>query len=152
MQRNAKRLEQRSFTVGKTFRHPMDETVGPSQERAEPSIGRPVTGEANIGAEVIEPAVALRATAARVRRIEHDVLAASWTRFDRCGDLVAENERPRQNRIADRAFFEPVAVRAAQPNCGHAQQDFARAGLRYRLLLQTKVPRPAELQRLHCWP
>jgi hypothetical protein len=41
---------------------------------------------------------------------------------------VTQDKGPRQAGVADARFLVPVQIRAAQPDGGHSEEDFARAG------------------------
>jgi hypothetical protein len=53
------------------------------------------------------------ALAAVAGRIRNDSLAGARAVGDGAGELVAQDERPRQAGIADGAFLVPVKIRAA---------------------------------------
>ena len=91
--------------------------------------------------------------AARDRGVEGNPLACPRPRLDHADELVAENERLRQDDVADPALVEPVQVGAAKPDGGHAHEDLVFAGRRHRLLVQPKIAPVVKAERDHRgWP
>ena len=118
-------------------------------QRAQRAVGRAVPGEPQLGAEVRPPREADGAAAARHGRIEDHPLARARTGFDGADELVPEDERLRQDGVADRALDEPVPVGAAEADRRHANEQLALARLGRRLLVQAKVAGAVQSQRLH---
>ena len=124
----------------------------PRHERAQRAVRDAVPGEPAVRAEVIEAAETLRAAAARVGRIDSDALALTGARLDRRNELMTQYQRPRQARVTDRGFFEPVAIRAAEPDRLDPEEDVAGERFGLGLVVQPEVTRTVEPQRLHGWP
>ena len=123
--------------------------VGPRDERPQRAVGRAVPGEAHVGAEVVLPRETERAAAARHRRVEHDALARARPLRDDAGELVAEDERLAQHRVADPALEEPVPVGAAETDAADAHEHLARLRLGVRLVVQPQLAGGVQAQRLH---
>ena len=62
-------------------------------------------------------------------------------------ELVAEDERTLEHRVADSALDEPVPVGAAQADRRHGHKELALAGRRVRLLMEAYVVHPVEAER-----
>ena len=153
MQRDPERLEQRRRLVGDRVRERVDELVGPCDERPQRAVRRPVSREAHVGAQVPLPRKTERAASARHRRVEHDALACARPLDDDAGELVAEDERLAQHRVADTALEEPVPVGAAEPDTADAHEHLPRLRLGIRLLVQPQLADGVQAQRLHAgWP
>ena len=73
--------------------------------------------------------------------IEHDALAGAGTARDDAGELVAEDERPVENRVADAALEEPVTIGAAETDAADAHEHLPRLRLRVRLVVQPELAR-----------
>jgi hypothetical protein len=81
------------------------------------------------------------AATARYSRINGHAIAGAPTGLDRADEFVTQDERLRQNSVADPALAEPVPVGAAEADGGHAQEELAVARCRRRLLVQTEDSR-----------
>jgi hypothetical protein len=112
-----------------------------------------VSGEAQLGAEVRIPAEADGAAAARHGRVERHALAGALARLDRPDELVPEYERPVEDGVADPAFEEPVPVRTAQADRGHAHENLSVARLGCRLVVEPEIAGAVKANGLHGrWP
>ena len=149
VERDAEGLEQRGGLVRDRVREGVDEVLRPRDERPQPAVGRAVTGEPHLGAEVAVPGEAERAAAAGNRRVEHDGLAATGTARHHAGELVAEDERLAEDRVADASLEEPVPVRAAETDAADPHEHLARLRLRVGLLVQLELTCCVQPQRLH---
>jgi hypothetical protein len=79
------------------------------------------------------------ASLARDGRVECDSLPRARPRHDYTGELVTEHERALERGVADRAFGDPMAVGAAQPDRGDVHEDLPLARDDVRLLVQAKI-------------
>ena len=95
------------------------------------------------------PRVAERAPSARHRRVEHDALARARPLLDDARELVAEDERLAQHRVADPALEEPVPVGAAQPDAADAHEHLTGLRLGVGLVVQPQLAHGMQPQRLH---
>jgi hypothetical protein len=127
----------------------MSEPLRPGDERPQPTVGRAVTREPHLGAEVAVPGEAERAAAAGNGRIEHDALAATGTARDHAGELMAEDERAVEHRVADPALEEPVTVGAAETDSADAHENLPRLRLRVRLFVHSELAGRMQPKRLH---
>jgi hypothetical protein len=89
------------------------------------------------------------AAAAGNRRVEDDMLASTGAARHDAGDLVTQDERLAEHRVADRCLEEPVAIRAAETDAANAHDHLARLRLRVRLLVEPELTRCVQPQRLH---
>ena len=152
VQCDAERLEQRRLGVGERVGQAMGEAFRPRQSRAQSTVDR-VPGKPAGDAEVLVAGDARRAAAARDRGVERNPLTRPRSRLDHADELVAEDERPGQNDIADGALVEPVQIGAAEPDGGDAHEDLVVARRRHRLLVEPQVALVMEAQRDHRgWP
>jgi hypothetical protein len=153
VQRDAERLEQRGGLVGDGVRQRIRKPLRPRDERAKPAVGRAVTCEPQLAAEVPIARRAECAAAAGNRRVEHDALPGTRTARDDAGELVAEDEWLTENRIADAALEEPVSIGTAQTDTADAHEHLACVRFWVRLLVQSEIARRVQAQRLHVgWP
>ena len=127
----------------------MSERLRPGDERPQPTVGRAVTREPQLGAEVAVPGEAECAAAAGNGRIEHDALAATGTARNHAGELVAEDERPVEHRVADAALEEPVTVGAAETDSADTHEHLPGLWLRVRVLVHSKLAGRVQPKRLH---
>ena len=117
----------------------MDEVLRPGDERPQPTVGRAVAGEPHLGAEVAVPGEAEGAAVAGDRRVEHDGLAAPRPTYHNAGELVTEDERLAEHRVADTSLEEPVSIRAAETDTADPNEHLARLRLRVGLLVQLEL-------------
>jgi hypothetical protein len=82
------------------------------------------------------PAQTDAATVARHGGIERHALAGAGAGLDCSHELVSEDERSVEDRVADPPFEEPVPVRTAQADGGHPDENLAVARLRRRLVVE----------------
>jgi hypothetical protein len=68
-------------------------------------------------------------------------LASSWSARDLTRELVTQDERPGDARVADAGLVVPVEVRPAQPDGVHLEQYFVRRGPAGRLSAHPDVAR-----------
>jgi hypothetical protein len=127
----------------------MRERVRPGNDRPEPAVGRAVTCEPQLGTEVALSGEAEGAAATGNGGIEHDALAGAGTARHDAGELVAEDERPVENRVADAALEEPVTIGPAETDAADAHEHLSRLRLRVRFLVQPKLARRVQAQSLH---
>jgi hypothetical protein len=93
------------------------------------------------------------AAAARHGGVERHALARALAGLDRPHELVAENERPVEDRVPDPAFEEPVPVGPAQADGRHAHEDFPVAWLGRGLFVEPEISGAVEAKGLHeRWP
>jgi hypothetical protein len=92
-----------------------------------------VAREPQLRAEVAVPGEAESAAATGDRGIEHDGLAAARATCHDAGELVAEDERLAEHRVADTSLEEPVSIRAAETDTADPHEHLA--GLRFRVRL-----------------
>ena len=127
----------------------MCEALRPGDERPKPTVGRAVACEPHLGAEVAVPGEAERAAPAGNRGIEHDALAAPRAARHHAGELVTEDERLAEHRVADTSLEEPVPIRAAETDTADPHEHLARLRLRVGLLVQPELTGRVQPQRLH---
>ena len=147
VQGHAERLRERGLDVGERLGHRMQEVLGPREKRAQGPVGRAVAGEAHGRAEVLEPARADIARAARNGGIDGNALALTPAGGDDARELVPEHERMLEPGVADATLEQPVPVRAAEAHGGHAHEHLPRRRRRVRLVIQPKVVRPVQPER-----
>jgi hypothetical protein len=153
VQCDPERLEERRRLIRDRVWERVDEMVGPGDECAQCAVRRSVPSEAHVGAQVPLPRKTQRAPSARHSRVEYDALAGARAVDDDAGELVAEDERLAQHRIADPSLEEPMAVGAAQPDAADAHERVALPRLGVRLVVQQQLAGRVETQRLHVgWP
>ena len=113
------------------------------------------TQVAGVAADVGPPVAALRARAARARRVDGDRRAdgrrvdARAESRDRAGDLVPEHHRLLQSEVADAAVVDVVQVRAAHPAVGDVDRDEARARLGRGNRVDPQIVGPVDDAREH---
>ncbi|HEX7526051.1 MAG TPA: hypothetical protein VF327_07060 [Gaiellaceae bacterium] len=100
-----------------------------------------MSGEPQLRAKVRLTREAHGAATARYGRIDGHPIPGARTGLDRTDEFVAQDERLRQNSVADPTLAEPVPIGAAEADGGHAQEELSVAWYRRRLLVQTKVSR-----------
>jgi hypothetical protein len=93
---------------------------------------------------VLQSGCAHGAAAARHGRIERDPLARARPGGDDARELVAENERPLEHRVADSPFDEPVPVGAAETDRRDGDEELARGRLRVGLVVEAQVVRAVQ--------
>ncbi len=153
VQRHAERLEQRPLRVREAPREGVGEPFGPDEARAQGAVCRAVPGEPKVGAEVRIPAQADAATAARHGGVERHALARAGAGLDRPHEFVPEDKGAVEDGVADPPFEEPVPVRPAQADGGHAHENLAVARLRRRLVVEPEIACAVEAKGLHGrWP
>jgi hypothetical protein len=108
-----------------------------------------VAGEAARDAEILIAAAARRALPARNRRLESDSLPGSLACRDRPDELVAEDERLIQDRVADASVREPMQVRPAETDGADLNEELSRVGNRRRLVVKAQVARVVQAKRHH---
>jgi len=106
-----------------------------------------MAGETHRQAQVGPALAAGPALTAIVGRVRGDALARERAAHDNAAELVTQDQRPRQPRVADAAFFPPVQVRTAQPYARHAQENLTRTRLRGRLGRHANVARAMDSGR-----
>jgi hypothetical protein len=112
-----------------------------------------VTREPQLAAEVTVAGEAQSATAARDGRVDDDMLAGARAAFDDARELVAEDERPLEVRVADTALEEPVPIGAAKADPSNPHEHLPGTRLRIRLLVHAELAGPMQPKRLHAgWP
>ncbi len=148
VQRHPEWLEQRRLDVGNRVGQVMGETFRPRQAGAQSTVDR-VPGKPAGDAEVLVARDARRADATCDRRVEGNPLARPRSRLDHADELVAENERPRQDDVADGALVEPVQIGAAEPDGSDAHENLVVTRRRHRLLVESQVALVVKAQRDH---
>jgi hypothetical protein len=119
---HAERLQHGATGVADLVGQGEELAVWPDEELAQATVGGAVPGEPNGRAEVRVALEAAFADAARYRRVDGDPGSGARTRLDDPGELVAEHERPGQHGVADPSLGEPVQVRTAESDRGHADE------------------------------
>ena len=92
---------------------------------------------------------ALLAVTARNRRVHSHGRTGERSFVHDTADLVPEDERSSQQRVADSAVFEPMQVRAAYADIGDAYQRLVGTGDRRLFLVQAEIPRGMQPYRAH---
>jgi hypothetical protein len=82
---------------------------------------------------------ALPATTARNRRVHGHGCTGERPIVDNTADLVPEDKRPGQLRVADSTLFEPMQVRAADADVGDAYQRLVGARDRRVFVVQSDI-------------
>ena len=116
----------------------VERALGPGHELAQGAVRPSVTGKPDPEAQVLCLGDARLACPARNRGVHGDATPAHPTGLDDPVEFVAEHERRVEDRIADPAIDDPVAVRTAQPDATDPDQRLARTGLRDRLVVQAE--------------
>jgi hypothetical protein len=93
-----------------------------------------VAGEHHVRAEVLIALEAARAAPAVQRRVDRDAAPVERAALDDARELVTDDERAGEPRVADPALLVPVQVGAAQPDGLDAHQALVRARLAYGLV------------------
>ncbi len=150
---DAERLEEGGLRVPDGVRHPMQEPLRPGHDRAKRAVCRAVSreprGEAGVGAS----REARLAVATRIGRIGRDAFAGSRAIDDHARELVTQDERRPERRVADARPAIPVQVGPAQADRADTDEHLARAGLGDRFARQSDVARAVEsgdLGECHC--
>ena len=80
--------------------------------------------------------------------VEHDALPAAGPARDHAGELVTEDERPVEHRVADAALEKPVTIGAAQPDAADAHEHLSPRGSGSGSSCESKLARRVQPQRL----
>ena len=132
-------LQQWALPIGEPVRDRHTAIGRPCEEPLEAAIDEIETGEPDVRAEVGPAGGAGRAGVARDSRVDGDARAVQLPADHDRGDLVTEDQRPPQPGAADPALEELVAVRPAETDRRHPQQDLAVADGRHRLAAHAHV-------------
>ena len=128
MERDPERLDQGAFRVRDRTGEPVGELFRPCEQRPQGTVGRAAAGYG---------------------RIERHPFSGARPGLDRADELVSQHERVRQGGVADRPLDEPVPIRSAEPDCGHADQNLPVGRCRGGLVVEAEVAPAVEAQRLH---
>jgi hypothetical protein len=144
MEGDPERLEQGGLVVRDPFGKREEESARPRHERPERAVGGSVAGEADGPAEIRSTGPAEVARTAGVGRLGHDSLAGAIPLCDDTAELVTKDEGAREPSVADAPLEEPVAVRPAQPDRAHPQEDLAGSAIRDGLSMEPDITRRVE--------
>ena len=122
---------------------------GPGDVVPQPAVDMAVAGEADVQAQVRRAGPARLAAIAGDRRVDRHSSAAQRAGRHEPGELVAEDQRHVEHRVADPAVDQPVAIRPAEPDRRDLDQGFARAWLGHRLIVQPQSAIGVETERQH---
>jgi hypothetical protein len=153
VQADRERLEQRALVEGDAIREAIAKVSRVGEVADERAVDRGRRQEADVGAEVVAPALAERADPARHARLQGDPLALAQPGDARAdgrhdaGRLVAQDERRSDDKVSDAPVLPVVDIRAADPNRPDGDQDFAGARRRHRSPLQAQVAHAVQHRR-----
>ncbi len=146
---HAERLQHCARGVVDRVRQRHGVSRGPGQQLAQRPVGHGVAQEPHPWAQVAAPGRARLARAAGDLRVEGNPLACPRSVDDHARRLVAEDQRPGEDGVADPGFVVPVQVGAADPHGRHPDQDLVRPRDGGRLVGQAEVADAVEAERPH---
>jgi hypothetical protein len=141
---HAQRLEHGAGHAVHRLGQRMQRLGRPAQVLAQPAVAAPVTREDDVGAEVLMALQAALAVPAVQCGVDGDAAAVERAALDHARELVADDQRVCELRVADPALVVPMQVRAADPHGLHAHQALPRAGRRPRLVGDAQVAHPVQ--------
>src|SRR5919198_1717162 len=143
------RLDQALDALAEVVREQIQRSLGPGDELAQSAVDFAVTGEAKLQAQVLTPGGAQVARPAWRCRIDGNAAALIPTAQGNTTELVAEHERPGEDRVANAPLEEPVPIGATEPDRGYADERVVRAGFGCRLLMEPERPVGVQAKGAH---
>jgi hypothetical protein len=125
VQRHPERLEQGDGTVAKSVGHPVEKVRRPRHVLPQAAIRGAVASETDVGAKVVVALTAPLADIARDGGVDRHTLPVKGPTLHRAAELVAEYERPGEERVAYPSLVEPVQVRSANADGPHSHQGLS---------------------------